>query len=461
MITKIYVDGFKTLSNFELNFLSGLNILVGPNGSGKTNIVSFFEFLSHLMKTDASEATSKSGGAGTIFSRNEHSYVNKIDAKIAGFCQPDGEDQFGWLRRKSSKEDFYQYYYEFTLLLTENRDAVLFERQTIKIKRINKEFIDYSGEKNDLVWDTHIEFRLDASGKAKTKIKKASKEIESMFIIGSDTKKRPERQANIEEFLNRWLTTNVSLVSNSLRYFPDLHLVGDDLSGGQSYNIIPSKVKLAEDSAKPPGIAKDGSGLAATFYALKKASDITVIKPFEIFQTKRELKISSDSLSSLKAYISLVNPAIIDFEIINDQDDNLLKLKFRISTGSSSVLIPLAQVSDGTLKWISLITAAITEPLVFSIEEPENYLHPALQGQIVTILRDILCNNGKFRSTLLTTHSETLLNSCQPEELVIVSFNQGKTVAKRCYNAVDVSEEINRTGFGLGYYYLNDSLRHE
>jgi len=45
MITAIKVDGFKTLSDFQLNLNPGLNILVGPNRSGKTNIVSFLSFL--------------------------------------------------------------------------------------------------------------------------------------------------------------------------------------------------------------------------------------------------------------------------------------------------------------------------------------------------------------------------------------------------------------------------------
>ena len=61
MITRIEVDGFKSLKEFTLNFARGLNILVGPNGSGKTNIVSFFEFVAHLMEADASEATSRVG----------------------------------------------------------------------------------------------------------------------------------------------------------------------------------------------------------------------------------------------------------------------------------------------------------------------------------------------------------------------------------------------------------------
>ena len=35
MITKIRVNGFKSLEDFEVSLHPGLNILVGPNGRGK------------------------------------------------------------------------------------------------------------------------------------------------------------------------------------------------------------------------------------------------------------------------------------------------------------------------------------------------------------------------------------------------------------------------------------------
>ncbi|MFC1905089.1 AAA family ATPase, partial [Chloroflexota bacterium] len=61
MIRKIEVDGFKTLSNFVLELKPGLDILVGPNGSGKTNIISFFEFLGLLQAMSGSDTVSSAG----------------------------------------------------------------------------------------------------------------------------------------------------------------------------------------------------------------------------------------------------------------------------------------------------------------------------------------------------------------------------------------------------------------
>ncbi len=116
-------------------------------------------------------------------------------------------------------------------------------------------------------------------------------------------------------------------------------------------------------------------------------------------------------------------------------------------------------MSDGTLKWLALVTAALTTRSVFSIEEPENYLHPEMQAQIVNILREILFRQKNYKFTLMTTHSETLLNRCKPEELIIVSFAKGFTEARRCANADEIHEEIKRTGFGLGYYYINHALQ--
>ena len=44
---KIEIKGYKSIRNMELALLP-INILIGANGSGKTNFLSFFEFLRNI-----------------------------------------------------------------------------------------------------------------------------------------------------------------------------------------------------------------------------------------------------------------------------------------------------------------------------------------------------------------------------------------------------------------------------
>src|ERR1035438_3383454 len=113
MITKIKVDGFKTLSEFELALHPGLNILVGPNGSGKTNIVSFFEFLAHLVESDPAEATSFLGGAGAVFRRVDETYQAQISATIFGSYPLNQEGNFPYHLSPEGKDKGKYAFYEF------------------------------------------------------------------------------------------------------------------------------------------------------------------------------------------------------------------------------------------------------------------------------------------------------------------------------------------------------------
>lgn len=73
--------------------------------------------------------------------------------------------------------------------------------------------------------------------------------------------------------------------------------------------------------------------------------------------------------------------------------------------------LPFALVSDGTAKWFALVTAIITSSSLFIIEEPENFLHPRMQKEIVRIVRDLFTPEGASLLAVMTTHSETILNS--------------------------------------------------
>jgi len=253
---------------------------------------------------------------------------------------------------------------------------------------------------------------------------------------------------------------------SSLSFLIDItKLINSDLHGGKIFNIIPSKVRHPEDSSNPIGIQKDGSGLASTLYAIKNkkihAQEIIFTGSFIIRRQTQSTDLRDTTIDDILRYLKTANPSIQKINVDNDRFDNLLKVKFWIQKKDHSTVLPLSAMSDGTIKWLSLITAILTSPSIFSLEEPENFLHPLMQSEVVKLMRDTSENRRERICMLLSTHSETILNSANPNELVIVSFEDGRTIAHRCTNQADLLSEIQKTGFGLGYYYLSGSVTNE
>ncbi len=46
-LKRIRIQGFKSIAQLDLP-MENINILIGANGAGKTNLISLFTFLSHL-----------------------------------------------------------------------------------------------------------------------------------------------------------------------------------------------------------------------------------------------------------------------------------------------------------------------------------------------------------------------------------------------------------------------------
>lgn len=461
MITSISVDGYKTLSHFKLLLNPGLNVLVGPNGSGKTNIVSFFEFLSHLVEKGPSEATSHLGGAGAVFRRTKDTYQSQITASVTGcYALDSGRFRIPAPEGKGKDMKYALYEYSFTLLFSNELESVVFTSQHFKYRHTTLFISKPSPEQSSREWDLDIEAKLENNLDTSIKIRSV-KESLTNYLPFFGRKPNDKAVKETEEFFSRIISPSISIPSLLIRFTPAMMSLSDDITGGQTYNIIPSRVKVLEDSAKPPGVGSDGSGLAATLHSLRKRNVGSEKTFWGLYTPQNRSSLKSPSLQTLIGYFQLANNAIKDIEVINDPFTNQLRVTVSIENGDYTARVPLALMSDGTLKWITLLTAALTAPSVLSIEEPENYLHPSMQGQFIKIMREILFTERQHGCTLMTTHSETLLNHCKPAELIIVSLKDGQTISTRCINEVDISDEIAKTGFGLGYYYIAGAIPNE
>lgn len=64
-LDKVDVEGFKSLKNISLQ-LKDINILIGANGSGKSNLLDFFEMLSFMMSGSLRRYVSHKGGGNEL-----------------------------------------------------------------------------------------------------------------------------------------------------------------------------------------------------------------------------------------------------------------------------------------------------------------------------------------------------------------------------------------------------------
>lgn len=64
-LEKVIVEGFKSLKKIDLQ-LGSVNILVGTNGSGKSNMLGFFEMLSYMMSGSLQEYVQRKGGGDDL-----------------------------------------------------------------------------------------------------------------------------------------------------------------------------------------------------------------------------------------------------------------------------------------------------------------------------------------------------------------------------------------------------------
>lgn len=449
MITKLEVNGFKSLNYFSLELNKGLNILVGPNGSGKTNIILFFEFLSFLCNNQVSTAVSKVGGAGSIFRKiSFDEFEKEISFTVEGV-------------KKVSAKRYFKYRYSATITNTENFDNIYYSKQALKI-RYQTKFESRLNEKWDFEIDTSIDeknnLKIDMFEIINEKFKSNHYLIEDEIV---NKKKRIITKDQIFKILDKKNLHHNIIISILLPILEERSFqIIQDLRGGETFNIVPSKVKEIEDAANPPGIKKDGSGLAATLYAIKneKFKENYSDFPFFFFADDARNKYKKESLGKIEDYLRLANKTIESLDVINDPFDNRLVLKINIQTDQYNAVLPLSSMSDGTIKWITLITAILTSNSIFSIEEPENFLHPWMQAEIVRIMRNHILEKNDESCIIMTTHSESLLNYAEANELILVEFFNGKTNAIRIEDVEIIKDEISRSGLGLGHFYFSNSL---
>ena len=386
MITRVAIRGYKSLSDVDLD-LSALTLVIGPNASGKSNLLDALGLLSRMVS------------GGTIRSAFDDHRGNPLEAF---FVPPGG------LEELLAKDVL-----TFSLgVEVELSDATVGAVERL-IRDMREGLPSSSRAKNRdskrvierrLRYDLTIEF-LTSTGMLRVK-------DERLVALRKDGVERKDRKPFLDKVGDRLhlrmegqahpthhdLGLDHTVVSTPLYppHYPHIAAFKEELSRWRFYYFDPSMMRMESPLMEVDTLGYEGWNLAGYYHSLKNRNP----KQFEnLALTLKMLVPAADGVDTIVTPGGLVR----------------LNLVENGKTYSSQV------ISDGTLRVLGML--AMLAPggpsTTIGFEEPENGVHPRRLQIVARLLNNAARQSGK--QLVVTTHSSKLpdylkhLNYTQPD----------------------------------------------
>ncbi|MDW7728885.1 MAG: AAA family ATPase [Bacillota bacterium] len=367
-INRISIKGYRSLK--EIDWEPGsLNVVIGPNGTGKSNLLRFFELLVAASKGNLSSYIQKAGGIKPLlWDGKMDAFSFRLDLTLPSVNDDQWEDDYSYevlFRQMGSSGD---YLVESECLTVQNQNSLGIDDEPVKLLYRDKQKIiiyDATGKEMDMPEDvvSHGELLLATAANP---------------ISGS-------KQINAFQ---------KSL--SSLAVYHDLFVHQDSL-------IRQPAVTRYENT-----VAADGQNLVSVLHTL--------------YTGDRNFKNAIDS--SMRAafgneYEELVFPPAAD-----------QRVQLRIRWSSLDQEQSAADLSDGTIYFLLLMTILNNPrpPALIAIDEPETGLHPSMLSVVAEHAVEISCK----AQVIFTTHSSQFLDAFADVRPVttVTSWQNGETRLK-------------------------------
>lgn len=336
-IRSISLKGYKSIRLLERFELTDVNVLIGANGCGKSNFVSFFHLLRELVECRLEKAVNKAGGAD----RQLHlgpKITDSLEARL----------EFGPNR------------YSFSLEPTSD-NRLIFGDESI-------EYYSDPGMRNSSV------IRSIGEGHSESKLKAHAQEGFNRAIA-----------EHVYDTISSWTVYHVHDTSETAK-------LRRPCSVGDYERLRP-----------------DAGNLAAFLNFLRE-------------NEKGTYKLILET-------VKLVAPFFKNFRFRSKKQKASDVVQLDWTQEGSDYLFQPSQLSDGTLRFIALTTALLqpNPPATILLDEPELGLHPfALET-----LGSLILQAQERTQVIVSTQSASMLNSFEPNQIVVVERHEGESTFRR------------------------------
>lgn len=195
-------------------------------------------------------------------------------------------------------------------------------------------------------------------------------------------------------------------------------LVRREMQAWHLLQLEPAAMRLPDSFGAPDHIAPNGAHLAATLYRVARAAS-------KMSTASGDMAADNPVLVRLANRLSELVSSVRSVRVTRDEQRRLYRLLMTEADGSEW---PAASLSDGTVRFLALalLEEDPKETGLICMEEPENGVHPARIGAMLSLLQDIavdatcaIGDDNPLRQVIVNTHSPIVAMDVDHRDLIL------------------------------------------
>jgi predicted ATPase len=416
MLTRLEARGFKNLKSVAIDF-GPFTCIAGPNGAGKSNVFDAIQLLAELADHPLMEATEAVRGTRSERAADPRDLFWELGPSGAGamsfvaemIVPRDVEDDFGQHAKVTTT------FLRYELEIGYEPPAGLERLGRLVLLREGLEHVKQSAAPK------HLRFPHSASRWRRQVVtgRRSGAAYISTSLDGDERVITVHQDGGSRGQPRRASATRAAATvvrTTSVKDDPTILAARREMQSWRRLSLEPSALRTEDRYTDSRFMAPDGRHLAATLYRVA------------VNASSQNGSSAGDIYARVAGRLRQLSGIDVDrIEVDADDTRELLTLRLRERSGRE---FPARSLSEGTLRFLALCVmhedAAVGG--VVCMEEPENGIHPANAGAMVSLVRDLAVDpfeepgpDNTIRQVIVNTHSQAVVRLVGGDDLLLAA----------------------------------------